>query len=285
MPADLFDLTGKVAIITGSSRGIGLASARRMAQHGAKVVISGRKADACAAAAEQINAECSSAAGAALHAGTAQAAGATLPAGTSQAGGAAIAVAANIGRREDLQNLVDTAVAHWGRVDIVMANAAIHPWVGSVLDLPDETFNKFMQVNVQSSIWLAKMTVPDMLARGYGRFIVVASIVGLLGDPSTGTYGLTKAADMQFVRNMAMEFAAGGICANCIAPGTFKTDMARSQWEDPEQVAWYSRRNPSRRFGELDEISGLAVLLASRAGGYINGQTIPVDGGHTISFR
>ena len=279
MPADLFDLTGKVAIITGSSRGIGLASARRMAQHGAKVVISGRKADACIAAAAQINAECSS------PAGTTQGAGAAPSAGTTQAGGAAIAVAANIGRREDLQNLVDTAVATWGRVDIVMANAAIHPWVGSVLDLPDETFNKFMQVNVQSSIWLAKMTVPGMLARGYGRFIVVASIVGLLGDPSTGTYGLTKAADMQFVRNMAMEFAARGICANCIAPGTFKTEMARSQWEDPEQVAWYSRRNPSRRFGELDEISGLAVLLASRAGGYINGQTIPVDGGHTISFR
>jgi dehydrogenase/reductase SDR family member 4 len=285
MPADLFDLTGKVAIITGSSRGIGLASARRMAQHGAKVVISGRKADACAAAAEQINAECSSAGGAALVGEAAPGGGTALAGGTAIPGGAAIAVAANIGRREDLQNLVDTAVAHWGRVDIVMANAAIHPWVGSVLDLPDETFNKFMQVNVQSSIWLAKMAVPGMLARGYGRFIVVASIVGLLGDPSTGTYGLTKAADMQFVRNMAMEFAAGGICANCIAPGTFKTDMARSQWEDPEQVAWYSRRNPSRRFGELDEISGLAVLLASRAGGYINGQTIPVDGGHTISFR
>jgi NAD(P)-dependent dehydrogenase (short-subunit alcohol dehydrogenase family) len=261
MPAALFDLTGKVAIITGSSRGIGLASARRMAEHGAKVVISGRKAEACLTAAEQINAEFSS------------------------AGGAALAVPANIGRRDELQNLVDTAVANWGRVDIVMANAAIHPWVGSVLDLQDETFNKFMQVNVQSSIWLAKMTVPGMLERGYGRFIIVASIVGLLGDPLTGTYGLTKAADMQFVRNMAMEFAAGGICANCIAPGTFKTEMARSQWEDPDLVAWYEKRNPSRRFGEVDEIAGLALLLASRAGGYINGQTIPVDGGHTISFR
>jgi dehydrogenase/reductase SDR family member 4 len=255
--SDLFDLTGRVAIITGSSRGIGLASAKRMAEHGAKVVISGRKLEACSAAAAQINA----------------------------AGGEAIAISCNIGRRNELQALVDAANARWGKVDIVMANAAIHPWIGSVLDLPEETFNKFMQVNVQSSIWLAQMTLPGMIEREYGRFIVVASVVGLLGDPVTGTYGLTKAADMQFVRNLAMEFAAKGVCANCIAPGTFKTEMARSQWEDPKLVEWYRQRNPSQRFGEVDEIAGLAVLLASRAGGYINGQTIAVDGGHTISFR
>jgi NAD(P)-dependent dehydrogenase (short-subunit alcohol dehydrogenase family) len=253
----LFDLTGKVAVVTGSSRGLGFASARAMAEQGARVVISGRKGDACQAAAAEI----------------------------ISAGGEAMAVACNIGRKNELQGLVDAAIARWGRIDIVMANAAIHPWVGSVLDLKEETFNKFMQVNVQSSIWLAQMTVPAMLERGYGRFIVVASIVGLLGDPSTGTYGLTKAADMQFVRNMAMEFASRGLTANCIAPGTFKTEMARSQWEDPATVAWYNSRNPSQRFGEVDELAGLAVLLASPSGGYINGQTIVVDGGHTISFR
>lgn len=253
----LFDLTGKVAIITGSSRGLGLASAHGMAEQGARVVISSRKLDACEAAAAQINAQ----------------------------GGEALAVACNIGRKEELQRLVDAANDKWGRVDIVMANAAIHPWMGSMLDLKEETFNKFMQVNVQSSIWLAQLTVPGMVERGYGRFLVVASIVGLLGDAVTGTYGLTKAADMQFVRNMAMEFAHQGVTANCIAPGTFKTDMARSQWEDPAMVAWYKGRNPSRRFGEVEEIAGLAVLLASPSGGYINGQTIAVDGGHAISFR
>lgn len=256
MSSNLFDLRERVAIITGSSRGIGLASAKAMASQGARIVISGRKAEACELAAEEILKD----------------------------GGEAIAVPCNIGRKDELQNLVDTANRHWGRVDIVMANAAIHPWVGSVLDLQEETFNKFMQVNVQSSIWLSQMTVPQMVERGYGRFIVVASIVGLLGDPVTGTYGLTKAADMQLVRNMAMEFASQGITANCIAPGTFKTEMARSQWENPEMVAWYNKRNPSRRFGELDEIAGLALLLASPSGGYINGQTIAVDGGHTISF-
>jgi NAD(P)-dependent dehydrogenase (short-subunit alcohol dehydrogenase family) len=257
MNSPLFDLRGKVAVITGSSRGLGLASAKGLAEHGAKVVISGRKAEACDAAAAEIRA----------------------------AGGEAIAAPANIGRKEELQRAVDAANETWGRVDIVMANAAIHPWVGSVLDLKDETFNKFMQVNVQSSIWLAQMTLPGMIERGYGRFIVVASIVGLMGDPVTGTYGLTKAADMQFVRNMATEFASKGITANCIAPGTFKTEMARSQWEDPGLVAWYNGRNPSQRFGEVEEIAGLAVLLASPSGGYINGQTIPVDGGHTVSFR
>ena len=139
--------------------------------------------------------------------------------------------------------------------------------------------------SVQAAGLAPQMTVPGMLERGYGRFIVVASIVGLLGDSAAGTYGLTKAADMQLVRNMAMEFASKGICANCIAPGTFKTEMARSQWEDPQLAAWYMQRNPSQRFGDVDEIAGLAVMLASRAGGYINGQTIAVDGGHTISFR
>ncbi|MBB5499659.1 NAD(P)-dependent dehydrogenase (short-subunit alcohol dehydrogenase family) [Paraburkholderia sp. MM5384-R2] len=125
-----------------------------------------------------------------------------------------------------------------------MANAAIHPWIGSALDLQDETFNKFMEVNVQSNIWLAQMTVPGMIERGFGRFISVASVVGLFGDAVTGTYGLTKAADMQLVRNLAMEFAAKGVTANCIAPGTFKTEMARSQWEDEAMVEWYRGRNP-----------------------------------------
>lgn len=257
MTSALFNLSGKVAIITGSSRGLGFASAKAMAEHGAKVVISGRKAEACEAAAAEIRA----------------------------AGGEALAVACNIGRKDELQNLVDKTNAAWGRVDIVMANAAIHPWVGSMLDLEEETFAKFMQVNVQSNLWLAQMTAPAMLERGYGRFIVVASIVGLLGDAATGTYGLTKAADMQLVRNMAMEFASKGLTANCIAPGTFKTEMARSQWEDAAMVEWYRQRNPSQRFGEVEEIAGLAVLLASASGGYINGQTIAVDGGHTISFR
>ena len=257
MTSSLFDLHGKVAIVTGSSRGLGLASAKGLAEHGAKVVISGRRADACEAAVADIRA----------------------------AGGEAMAVPCHIGRKDELQHMVDAANATWGRVDIVMANAAIHPWTGSMLDLQDETFNKFMQVNVQSSIWLAQMTVPGMSERGYGRFILVASIVGLLGDPVTGTYGLTKAADMQFVRNMANEFASQGITANCIAPGTFKTEMARSQWEDESMVRWYKGRNPSRRFGEVEEIAGLAVLLASPSGGYINGQTIAVDGGHTVSFR
>jgi len=257
MTSRLFDLSGKVAIVTGGSRGLGFASARGMAEHGARVIIVGRNQEACDAAAEEIRGE----------------------------GGTAIGISCNISRKHELQAMVDETLRQWDRVDIVMANAAIHPWIGSVLNLEDRTFTKFMEANVQSNIWLAQMTVPGMIERGYGRYICVASIVGILGDPETGTYGLTKAADMQFVRNLANEFAHAGVTANCIAPGTFKTEMARSQWEDQKMVDWYKGRNPSRRFGEVDEIAGLAVLLASPSGGYINGQTIAVDGGHTISFR
>ncbi len=260
-PQSMFDLTGKVAIVTGSSRGIGYESAKAMAAFGAKVVICGRKIDPCVTAAEEINRN---------------------PGSDS---GEAMAVAVNISRKDELKNLVDRTVEKWGKVDIVMANAAIHPWVGSVLDVPDETFTKFFQANLQSSLWLSQLTLPGMIERGYGRFIVVASIVGLLGDPVTGTYGLTKAGDMQLVRNIAMEFAGKGVCANCIAPGTFKTEMARTFWDVPEMIEWNNRRNPSQRFGELHEIAGVAVMLASPAGGYINGQTIAVDGGHSISYR
>ncbi|SFC29134.1 SDR family NAD(P)-dependent oxidoreductase [Tropicimonas isoalkanivorans] len=257
MPSKLFDLTGKVAIVTGSSRGLGLASARGLAEHGAKVVISGRKSTPCDEAAAQIRAE----------------------------GGQAIAQPCNIGRKDEIDALVGRAIDAWGRVDIVMANAAIHPWIGSALELEDATFDKFMQVNVLSSLWLVQGTFPGMIERGWGRFISVGSIVGRVGDAVTGTYGLTKAADMQMVRNLACEFGAKGITANCIAPGTFRTEMARTQWEDGAMVEWYCGRNPSARFGEPEEIAGLAVLLASPSGGYINGQTIHADGGHTISFR
>lgn len=261
MTSSLFDLTGKVAIVTGSSRGIGYASAKAMVAHGAKVVICGRKLDPCVEAAAEMNRD------------------------PGSATGEAMPLAVNISRKEELKTLVDATVAKWGRVDIVMANAAIHPWIGSVVDLPDETFSKFFQANLQSSVWLAQMTLPGMAERGYGRFIVVASIVGVLGDPETGTYGMTKAGDMQLVRNIAMEFASRGVCANCIAPGTFKTEMARTYWDVPEMIEWNNRRNPSKRFGELHEIAGVAVMLASPAGGYMNGQTLAVDGGHTISYR
>jgi len=260
-PKKLFDLADKVAIVTGSSRGIGYESARAMACHGARVVICGRKLESCVAAAERINAE------ARAH------------------GGEALPMQVNIGRKDEVKRLVDETVGRWAKVDIVMANAAIHPWTGSLVDVPDETFTKFFQSNLQSSLWLAQLTLPGMAERGYGRLIVVASIVGVLGDSVTGTYGLTKAADMQLVRNIAMEFAGRGVCANCIAPGTFKTEMARTFWDVPEMVEWNNRRNPSRRFGELHEIAGVALMLASPAGGYINGQTLAVDGGHTISYR
>jgi NAD(P)-dependent dehydrogenase (short-subunit alcohol dehydrogenase family) len=261
MPANPFDMSGRVAIVTGSSKGLGKASAVAMAAQGAKVVITGRKEDLCRSVADAINAD------------------------PGSKTGEAIPVACNISRKEELRNLVDTAVARWGKVDVVMCNAAIHPWMGSVTRLPDESFEKFFRANVQSAIWLSQMTVPQMAERGWGRFIVVSSLSGMFGDPHTQTYGLTKAALLQLVRGLAAEFASRGVSSNAIVPGTYRTDMAKPVLENKEWMRIHDQRNPSRRLGEPEEIAGLAVLLASPAASFINGQSICADGGYSISYE
>jgi NAD(P)-dependent dehydrogenase (short-subunit alcohol dehydrogenase family) len=254
-------MSGRVAVITGSSRGLGKASAIAMAAQGAKVVISGRKAEQCEATAAQINAN------------------------PGSATGGAIAVACNISRKEELRNLVDSAISAFGKVDVVMCNAAIHPWMGSVTQVPDDTFEKFLRANVQSAVWLSQMTVPQMAERGWGRFIVVSSLSGLFGDRSTQAYGITKAATIQLARGLAAEFASRGVSANTIVPGTYETDMAKPILEDVEWMRIHNQRCPSRRPGRPEEIAGLAVLLASNAASYINGQAICADGGYSISYE
>ena len=256
-----FDMTGKVAIVTGSSRGLGKASAVAMAAQGAKVVIAGRKQELCARVAAEISAN------------------------PGSATGEAIPVACNISRKEQLQGLVDAATSQWGQVDVVMCNAAIHPWMGSATRVPDETFDKFFRANVQSAVWLSQMTVPQMAERGWGRFIVVASLSAMFGDSSTQTYGMTKAALIQLVRGLAAEFASRGVSANAIVPGTYATDMARPVLENAEWMRIHNQRCPSRRVGQPEEIAGLAVLLASPAASYINGQAICADGGYSISYE
>ena len=263
MQSSLFDLTGKVAVITGSSRGLGLASARAMAEHGARVVISGRKLEACQAAAADIVAQ----------------------------GGQAIAVACNIGRKVELQHLVDRALGEWGRVDIVMANAAIHPWIGSVLDLKEETFNKFMQVNVQSSIWLAQMTVPGMLERGHGVILNMASVASSLkGVPSRFVYSATKAAVIGMTRSVAADYVTRGVRANCLCPGTVQTpslderiavNAGAAGSVDAARAAFVARQ-PMGRLGSPEEIAALAVYLASDAAQFITGQAVVIDGGLTL---
>ena len=256
-----FDMSDRIAIITGSSRGLGKASAVAMAAQGAKVVISGRNEDQCRETAAQINAN------------------------PGSATGGAIAVPCNISRKEELRKLVDTAVDAFGKVDVVMCNAAIHPWMGSVTQIPDETFEKFLRANVQSTVWLSQMTVPKMAERGWGRFIAVSSLSGMFGDSSTQAYGISKAATIQLVRGLAAEFASRGVSANTIVPGTYATDMARPILENVEWMRIHNQRCPSRRVGQPEEIAGLAVLLASPAASFINGQAICADGGYSISYE
>ena len=251
--AGLFDLSGQVAVVTGSSRGIGRAIAERMAEHGARVVVSSRKPDACEAVAE----------------------------GIRVAGGEAMAVACNIGRKDELRALADAVLARWGQIDALVCNAAVNPYYGPMATIADEAWDRIMGSNIRSNLWLANMAAPGMAERGGGSITVVSSIAGLRGSAMLGAYGVSKAADMQLVRNLAVEWGGRGIRANAIAPGLVRTDFAKALWEDPDVLARRTRDTPLRRIGEPDEIAGAAVFLAAPAGRFMTGQTIVIDGGVT----
>ena len=251
--ASLFDLTGQVAVITGASRGIGRAIAERMAEHGARVVVSSRKLAACEAVVDAIRAR----------------------------GGQAIAQACNIARKQELQALVDRAHAGWGQIDTLVCNAAVNPHLGPLLTIGDDAWDRIMGSNVRSNLWLANMVAPGMAARGNGSIIVVSSIAGLRGSATLGAYGVSKAADMQLVRALAAEWGPRGVRANTIAPGLVRTDFARALWEDESLLARRTRETPLRRIGEPDEIAGAAVFLAAPAGRFMTGQAIVIDGGVT----
>jgi len=252
-----FDLTGKVAIITGSSKGIGKASAFELAEHGAKVVISSRKQDVCDEVAAEINAK--------------------------YGDGTAIAVAANISDKAGLQSLVDETRRAFGQVDVLVCNAASNPYYGPQEDIADDQFRKILDNNIISNHWLVSMVAPEMRARKSGSIVIISSIGGLRGSPVIGAYCISKAADMQLARNLAVEFGPDNVRVNCIAPGLVRTDFARALWENPEIYEATVSKYPLRRIGEPHEIAGAAVMLASSAGSFTTGQTIVIDGGGTIA--
>ncbi len=251
----LFDLTGKTAIVTGSSRGIGKAIAHRLAEHGANVVVSSRKADACEAAVDEIN----------------KAVGRK----------AAISIPANISAKDALQNLVDETNRAFGQIDILVCNAASNPYYGPMSGISDDQFTKVLQNNIISNHWLITMAVPQMQARKDGAVIIISSIGGLRGSPVIGAYDISKAADMQMARNLAVEYGPSNVRVNTIAPGLVKTDFARALWDSPQAKAASEARTPLRRLGDPDDIAGMAVYLASKAGSWTTGQTFVVDGGST----
>jgi NAD(P)-dependent dehydrogenase (short-subunit alcohol dehydrogenase family) len=252
---NLFDLTGKVAIVTGSSRGIGRAIAEAFAEAGAKVVISARNQAPCDEVAAAIRAR----------------------------GGEAIAVTARISDQAQLENLVARTRAKWGGIDILVCNAAINPHYGSLEALTDQVFERMMTNNVLSNLWLSKLVVPDMKARRDGSIIFISSIGGLKSSTVIAMYGVTKAADIALCRSLAAEWGPDGVRVNCIAPGLVETAFARALYEDPERRARREAETPLRRLGQPEDIAGAAVLLASRAGAFITGQTIVIDGGTTIA--
>ncbi|OJU18708.1 MULTISPECIES: SDR family oxidoreductase [unclassified Sphingomonas] len=252
----LFDLTDKVVLITGSSRGIGKAAAIACAEQGAKVVISSRKQDACDAVAAEINAR--------------------FGAGT------AIAVAANISDKAGLQHLVDETRRAFGRIDCLVCNAASNPYYGPQEGIADEQFRKILDNNIVSNHWLITMVAPEMKERGAGSIVIVSSIGGLRGSTTIGAYCISKAADMQLARNLAHEYGKYGIRVNCIAPGLIKTDFAKALWEDEAAVNERNRTTPLRRIGEPEEIAGAVVYLASKASTFMTGQVLVIDGGVTI---
>jgi NAD(P)-dependent dehydrogenase (short-subunit alcohol dehydrogenase family) len=255
----LFDLSGKTAVITGATKGIGRAIASRMAEHGANIVVSSRKADMCETVAQDINEN------------------------WAKGGNEAIAIPCHISHKEQLQALVDNSVDRFGGIDILVCNAAVNPFFGKLKDIPDSAFDKIMETNIRSNHWLCQMTSPHMAARGGGSIMIISSVGGLRAGGVLGAYGISKAADLQIARALAVEYGDDNIRVNAIAPGLIRTDFARALWEDKERVKKREALTPLGRLGESDEIAGVAVMLASAAGGYISGETIVVDGGAIIA--
>jgi len=249
-----FDLTGKVALVTGSTRGIGKSIAEEMARAGARVVVSSRKAEAC----EKVRAE------------------------FEKQGYEVLAQACNVSRKEELQALVDATLKRWGRIDIAVSNAASNPYYGPLAAIPEEAFDKIFNNNVKSVLWLAAMTLPGMAERGGGSYISVGSIGGIIANTVIGAYGMSKAADHMLVKNLAAEWGPKNVRVNAIAPGLIKTDFAKALWEDPVRRKERESATPLRRLGEPRDIGGVAAFLASDAAAFITGQVIVADGGVTI---
>ena len=253
-PPSLFDLSGQVAVVTGSTRGIGKSIAEELGKAGAKVVISSRNADACEATRAEL----------------------------AQKGLTVMAQPCNVGRKEEVSALVAAAIKAWGRIDIMVCNAAVNPYYGPLGGLSDEAFDKVMNSNVKSNLWLANLVIPGMAERGGGSVIMVGSIAGLKANTIIGAYGISKAADHMLVKNLAAEWGPKNVRVNAIAPGLVKTDFAKALWEDDKLRKAREDATPLRRIGEPQDIGGIAVFLASKAAAFMTGQCIVADGGVTI---
>ncbi len=251
---ELFDIAGKVAIITGASRGIGQAIAECYAQAGAKVVLSSRRQDGLDAAAESIRAQ----------------------------GGEALPVAAHNGDKAALQKLVEAAMQAYGRVDILVNNAATNPHFGTLLEAEDSLWQKTIEVNIMGNVWLTQAVVPVMRQQGGGKIINIASVNGLRPGTMQGIYSATKAAIISLTRTLAMELADDGIQVNAIAPGLIQTKFASAIWDNEALAEQVIQRTPQRRLGQPEDIGGIALYLAAPASNFCTGEVFVIDGGLSI---
>ena len=251
----LFDLTGKVALLTGASKGMGLAMATALAEHGATVVIYARKQDQLDEAAEGINA---------------------------LGKGKAYGVSCNVGYKEQLQALVDKTHELAGPIDAVIGNAGVNPYYGKTSEIPDDAYQKTMNANVLSNLWLAQMVAPDMVEKGSGSMAFTSSIGAFKPSVMLGTYGMSKLALIGLCRNLAAEFGPKGLRFNAICPGLVKTEFARELWDNPEVAKRIEEDIPMRRLGDPEDFAGLAVYLASDASKYMTGQALTVCGGSNM---
>lgn len=253
----MFDLTGKVAVVTGSSRGIGRATVEAMVDQGARVVVSSRKQADCDDVANALNAA---------------------------APGFAIAVACDIAKEEDRQRLIDRTHEAFGPIDILVCNAAAGGMGQLMTHISGDALHASLEVNLIANVLLIQKAVPDMIAKEDGAIILVSSIGGLSGGAAVaGAYSMAKAAEMQLARTMAVELGPKNIRINTVAPGLTRTEMARGAWEDPSRQAQMLSRTPIKRVAEPEDVAGAIVFLATRAGAFMTGYTLIVDGGKTMA--
>lgn len=250
----LFQLTGKVALITGASKGIGEQIARYLAQFGAKVVISSRRQADLDELVEDIR----------------------------KTGGEVTAIEARMGDEAQTKHLFDKTVEVYGGIDILVNNAAANPYYGPTVDCPDNAYDKIMDINVKAPFQLSKLVYPVMKLRGGGSIINISSIAGETPDPGLGIYSVSKASINMLTKVLAKEWGADGIRVNAVAPGLIKTKFSQALWQDEKTLAHFTKRLPIARMGTVEEVASLVLYLASDASGYCTGGIYTVDGGTTI---
>ena len=254
---ELFSLKNKAVVITGSSRGIGKGMAKRFAEFGAKLIISSRKIESCKVVEKEIN----------------------------EIGGTAFSKECNISKKIQCEELIDFCIEKYGRLDVLVCNAASNPYYGDLEKIPDELFDKIMNNNVKSNLWLCKKAIPYLKKREASSIIIISSIAGLQGVKNLGAYSISKTADIGLIRSLAVELGKFNININGLCPGIIKTDFAKELWENPDILKGVEEQAPLGRIGTVDEVTGAAILLASKAGSFITGQVITMDGGVTIAGR